>query len=763
MGISPKFLDELDEQQRTAVLTTNGPVIVFAGAGSGKTRVLTYRVAYLTYAVGVPPSFIMAVTFTNKAAEEMKERLQKLIGSACEQMWIGTFHAICARMLRMHGARIGLKNNFVIFDEDDQTTLIKRIMRELKLEGLNPIAVREAISNSKVNIVKPIELAERAQNPFENAVATIYERYEATLRLSNAVDFDDLLLYALRMLQEDEGVLGYYSKRFQYIHVDEYQDVNRLQHELVCTLSSLHRNVFIVGDDDQAIYGWRMASARFMLELKERFKDAKIITLEKNYRSTGTILEAAHHVIQNNRIRHEKRLQATREKGCKIFVYEALDENKEALFVANMIRELISQCGKRYGDFAVMYRVNAQSRPFEETFAFMGIPYRVVGAMRFYERREIKDILAFMRLLVNMDDEVSLLRVINLPPRGIGDATIRALRTEANSLGLPLSRLVLEDVKIKSLSRRQLDAVLDFRGMLRQWRWRLDKLSIPQLIQTIIEESGYAQMLLHTEDEAQARERLANIEQLAIAAQRAFGDEPASKTLQPFLEQIALMTPQDEVSWEGEAVTLLTVHSAKGLEFPVVFVVGLEEGLFPHSRSMSNEEEFEEERRLFYVALTRAKDMVFLTSVAKRMRKGSDGYTYHFQKASRFIDEIPEGLKCYLYGDPTVRGFIPVFSPTVALHHLQSAGLNFGMHLGALKPALSRIGSSNESFSDDLSSSLADELTVGDRVFHVKFGTGVVKAIECVGSKRHVYVLFDDPAVGEKCLAPEYAPLKKLT
>jgi len=763
MGILPKFLDELDEQQRTAVLTTNGPVIVFAGAGSGKTRVLTYRVAYLTYAIGVPPSFIIAVTFTNKAAEEMKERLHKLVGNACEHMWIGTFHAICARMLRMHGARIGLKSNFVIFDEDDQTTLIKRIMRELKLEGYSPIAVREAISNSKVNMLKPADLAERAQTPFENVVATVYERYEATLRLSNAVDFDDLLLLALRMLQEDEGILRYYSQRFQYIHVDEYQDVNMLQHELVCTLSSLHRNVFVVGDDDQAIYGWRMASAKFMLELKERFKDAKIVTLEKNYRSTGTILEAAHHVIQNNRIRHEKSLQATREKGYKIVVYEAPDENKEALFVANMIRELISQCGKRYSDFAVMYRVNAQSRPFEEAFAFIGIPYRVVGAMRFYERREIKDILAFMRLLLNMDDEVSLLRVINLPPRGIGDGTIRALRAEANSVGMPLSRLVLEDVQIKSLSKRQLDAVLDFRGMLRQWRWHLDKLSIPQLIQLIVDESGYGQMLLHTEGEMQARERLANIEQLAVAAQRAFGDEPASKTLQPFLEQIALMTPQDEVSWEGEAVTLLTVHSAKGLEFPVVFVVGLEEGLFPHSRSMNNDEEFEEERRLFYVALTRAKDMVFLTSVAKRIRKGSNGYTYYLQKASRFIDEIPDKLKCYIYGEPTIRGFIPVFQPTVTLHHLQSAGLDFRTISSDAGAVLGGIDSPSGALAGDSRSSSVSELTVGDRVFHAKFGTGVVKAVERVGNKRHVYVLFDDPTIGEKCLAPEYAPLKKLT
>ncbi|MCS7252726.1 MAG: UvrD-helicase domain-containing protein [Armatimonadota bacterium] len=763
--LSP-LLEQLDEQQREAVLVTDCPVIVFAGAGSGKTRVLTYRVAYLVSCRGVPPSFIMAVTFTNKAANEMRERLVRLVGRACEQMWIGTFHAICARMLRMHGNFVGLKPNFVIFDEDDQIALIKRIMRELEIgfDRYNPSAIQAAISEAKVSMFSCEDYAEAAQTPFSKVVAAVYEQYERALRSSNAVDFDDLLLYALRMIWENESLLRYYSERFQYIHVDEYQDVNYLQHELVCALAKRHCNLFVVGDDDQAIYGWRKASVKFILELKERFPEARVVTLERNYRSTGVILEAAHHVIKNNRYRHKKRLWTTREGGFPVIVYEASDEDKEALFVANMIRELISQDERRYCDIAVMYRVNAQSRPFEEAFLHFGIPHRVVGAVRFYERREIKDMLAFMRLIVNPDDEVSLLRVINLPPRGIGDVTLRKLRTEAQSKGLSLGRLIIEGDKISSLTTRQLEAVLNFRRLVIGWRMKMREVSIPQLIQHILEESGYEEML-KLEGELQALERLANIEQLMMAAKRTFGSDPASQTLQSFLEQIALLTPQDETSWDGDAVTLLTVHSAKGLEFPVVFVVGLEEGLFPHIRSMNTDEEFEEERRLFYVALTRAKDLVILTYASKRMRRSIDGYWHCAQKPSRFIDEIPSQLKQWVYGEPTLRGFIRTFQPTAVMHPWQSVAFNIRALLDGHKGkerAESEKGMTARTPDEGCESETLIELEPGDRVFHTKFGTGTVRMVERIGRRMQAYVLFDDPAVGEKCLALEYAPLRKI-
>lgn len=752
----PPFLSQLDERQREAVLATEGPVIVFAGAGTGKTRVLTYRVAYLTCSKGVPPSFIMAVTFTNKAANEMRERLERLVGRACEQMWIGTFHAICARMLRIHGGCVGLKSNFIIFDEDDQIALIKRIMRDLEIsfDRYNPQAIQAAISEAKVNMLSPDEYGDVAQTPFAKVVATVYERYEEALRTSNAVDFDDLLFCALRMLWENESIARHYGERFQYIHVDEYQDVNHLQHELVCTIAGRHRNIFVVGDDDQAIYGWRKASVKFILELKERFPDAKVITLERNYRSTSLILDAAYHVIQNNRYRHEKRLWTTREDGSPVIVYEAADEDKEALFVANMIRDLLSEGGRRYSDFAVMYRINAQSRPFEEAFSHFGMPYRVVGALRFYERREVKDILAFLRLLINPDDEVSLLRVINLPPRGIGDGTVRKLRAEVHSTGLSLGRLIIEDVKISSLMPRQLAAVLAFRRLFNRWKEQMSRLSIPQLIQRIVEESGYGEML-KADGELQAIERLSNIEQLAVVAQRAFGNEPASQTLQSFLEQIALMTPQDETSWDGDAITLLTVHSAKGLEFPIVFVVGLEEGLFPHFKSISSNEEFEEERRLFYVALTRAKDIVVLTHAAKRIRRGAEGWRDYARMPSRFIDEIPTDLKERVYGEPTLMGFLRTFKPDAVLHQWQPFTLNIKSLLDG------KLRSSGE-VSKGVSSEALNAFNPGDRVLHTKFGEGTVVSVERIGSRVQIYVLFDDPNVGEKCLAPEYAPLKKI-
>ncbi len=764
MRFNPSHLiEQLDEQQRMAVMETEGPVIVFAGAGSGKTRVLTYRVAYLVGCKGVPPSFIMAVTFTNKAANEMRERLERLIGRACEQMWIGTFHAICARMLRMHGSSVGLKPNFVIFDEDDQIALIKRIMRELGMgsDMYSPNAIQAAISSAKVDMLSHEDYAEVAKTPFEKTVATIYEQYERTLRSSNAVDFDDLLLYALRMLWENESLWRQYSERFQYIHVDEYQDVNYLQHELACALARWHRNIFVVGDDDQAIYGWRKASVKFILELKDRFHDAKVITLERNYRSTGVILDAAYHVIKNNRYRHEKRLRTVREGGLPILVYEASDEDKEALFVANMIRELISQDRRRYCDFAVMYRVNAQSRPFEEAFLHFGIPHRVVGAVRFYERREIKDMVAFMRLLINSDDEISLLRVINLPPRGIGEMTLRNLRAEAQSKGLSIGGLIFEG-GISSLRERELKAVLNFRRLVIRWREQMSKVSIPKLIELIIDESGYGEML-KAEGELQALERLANIEQLMMAAKRAFDDEPASKALQPFLEQIALLTPQDEASWDGDAVTLLTVHSAKGLEFPVVFVVGLEEGLFPHFRSMNSDEEFEEERRLFYVALTRAKDLVILTHAAKRMRRGYDGYLHYTQAPSRFIGEIPNELMHRIYGEPTMSGFIRTFQPTTVMRPWRSVVFN-------IRDLLDRHKRESESEPRLTATSLDEheesetliDLKPGDRVIHAKFGTGTVRMVERVGRRAQAYIVFDEPTIGEKCLALEYAPLRKI-
>ncbi len=766
MNALTQLLSELDDDQRQAVTAPEGPILVFAGAGSGKTRVLTYRVGYLLLAKRVPTHRLLAVTFTNKAADEMRQRLQNLVGKAVEAMWLGTFHAACARMLRLHGKAIGLPSDFVIYDEDDQRGLLKSIFKELNIDTnrYSVASVRAAISNAKNEMVTPEELAEIVGTPFQRVVALVYRRYQETLQQAKAVDFDDLLWLALRMLKEHHEVADYYQMRFLHVLVDEYQDVNKAQHELALLLAEKHRNLFVIGDDDQNIFTWRGSDVRLMFDLQKRFPDLKTFVLERNYRSTQTILDTAWHVIRRNKYRQEKRLKAVREGGEPVVLFRSDDDHGEAAFVGSVMTQWVKEGNYRYGDFAVIYRINAQSRPFEETFIRWGIPYRVVGALRFYERKEVKDLIAYLRILVNPSDEVSLLRVINLPPRGIGDKTIEKLLAAARQKGISVLEGILSGEVLADLDARARLAVKVFSDLVQSLKPQMETLTLPKLIGHIVQAVDYESHIVKAEGQLIAQERMENIAQLMAGAERQFGEAPASQTLHRFLEQLALLSPQDETDWQSDAVTLITAHSAKGLEFPVVFVVGLEEGLFPHSRSLDDALQLEEERRLFYVALTRAKDRAFLCYAQRRgWLTGNWGEArYASTDPSRFLDEVPMELVDEWRGVATPQGFLRMEAPTAfsgkpaKLDVREIVKGKPSRTTEESKPAKPKqIGKLKQPLS-------VEQLRVGMRVNHQQFGTGTVVSIEPGRDVSTVVVRFDDKKVGEKLLAVEYAPLEVL-
>ncbi len=763
MSALERLLAELDEQQREAVTAPDGSIMVFAGAGSGKTRVLTYRIAYLLIARRIPPHRIFAVTFTNKAADEIRQRLEILVGKAIDAIWLGTFHAACARMLRQYGQFIGLPPDFVIYDEDDQRSLIKTVFKELNidLDRFSVAAVHSAISDAKTEMVSPEELAEIAETPFQQVVARLYRRYQEALRQAKAVDFDDLLWLALKMLREHPNVADYYQTRFLHVLVDEYQDVNKPQHELTLLLSAKHRNLFVIGDDDQNIYSWRGSDFRLMLELPKRFPDLQIFTLERNYRSTQTILDTAWYVIKHNKRRYEKKLKAVREGGEPVVLFRAQDDYQEAAFVASIVSEWAREGKFRYSDFAVIYRINAQSRPFEETFIRWGIPYRVVGALRFYERKEVKDIIAYLRVLVNPADEVSLLRVINLPPRGIGDRTIERLRPIAVQRNMSMGEAILSGDALTSLDARVRMAVKGFADLVNSLKAQMDDLTLSQLIQRVVDLTGYADYLVRSEGQLMAQERLENLSQLIATAERQFAEVPASQSLHRFLEQIALLSPQDETNWQNDVVTLITAHSAKGLEFPVVFVVGLEEGLFPHSRSMDDSWQLEEERRLFYVALTRAKDRAFLTYAQRRGRlTGKWGEArYAPTEPSRFLNEVPLALLDEWRGVPTPQGFFRMKEVEFAPSRKPSVQeIVKGLPIRKAR----ELAAEKRQIGEPKTLLRIEDVRVGMKVRHRQFGTGTIIAVELDENLPIVVVKFDDLSVGEKRLALEFAPLELL-
>ncbi len=635
-----ELLEGLNDPQRRAVVHRGGPLLVVAGAGSGKTRVLTHRVAHLIATGDARPWEILAITFTNKAADEMRTRLIGLVGPVAERMWVSTFHAACVRILRSHADRLGYRSSFTIYDDTDSRRLIEQILRDLNIDAkkIPPRSVQATISGAKAELIEAQEFAASAQSVFERRMADVYVEYQQRLFAASAMDFDDLLLQTVKLMRNAPDVLESYQKRFRQVLVDEYQDTNRVQNELVMLLCAEHRNVCIVGDTDQSIYAFRGADIRNILEFEKAFPDAEIIPLEQNYRSTKTILAAANAVIVNNTSRVPKELWTDGEQGEPVNRFRAEDEYDEAAWVAAEIGRLHHGEGLRYGDVAIFYRTNAQSRPIEEAFLRYGLRYQLVGGVRFYQRREVKDALAYLRVLRSDHDTAAFERIINLPPRQIGEKTIAVLRSlAAERSGDVWAGIEAAERAAGDLAARTRTAIVGFAAVVRRLRQRVGLVELPELLDTVLEDSGYRAMLMDgTQD---GEDRWANLLELRAVVAR-YGDLDPDDALDRLLEETALVADQDAYSGDTDAVTLITLHAAKGLEFDVVFIAGLEEGVFPHSRALDDPRQMEEERRLAYVGLTRARHRLYLTHAAQRATWGRGG----FSVPSRFLLEIPAEL-----------------------------------------------------------------------------------------------------------------------
>lgn len=637
--LNMNFLEGLNPQQQQAVQAIEGPVLVLAGPGSGKTRVLTHRIAYLVGAIGVRPNHILAVTFTNKAAREMSSRVEMLLGSAARGITLGTFHATCAKILRREANYLPFDANFVIYDADDQRSLTKQVIRELDLDDKHypPGSIHAVISRAKNELIFPDDFPVSTYR--DEVVKRVYLRYQQLLQANNALDFDDLLMWMAFLLEEQPEVKQRYARRFEHILVDEFQDTNMAQYTLLTHLASFHRNIFVVGDIDQSIYRWRGADYRNVMRFESQFPDAQVIVLEENYRSTQFILDAAMAVINATPRHRAKNLFTRRGEGKKIILRELYDDREEAAFVVNTIAQLVASGEAQPGDFAIMYRVNAQSRILEEAFLAAGLPYRLVGAQRFYGRREVKDMIAYLRLIRNPNDEISLYRVINTPARGIGNKTLARLKTYAQQQQLSLGDVLLDlgenpaSAHGEAFPSRATEVLKAFGSLLYKWHNIRDAVSPLDLLDAIIADTGYQSYINDGTEEG--IERWENVLEL-----RRLASEYRERGLDVFLEDIALVSDQDTIEEDANVPTLLTLHTAKGLEFPVVIIVGLNEGTLPHSRSLDDEEELEEERRLLYVGITRAKDRLYLLYSLNNNRFGFSEPAV----PSRFLNDIPLSL-----------------------------------------------------------------------------------------------------------------------
>lgn len=706
-------LDILNIEQRAAVETTDGAVLVLAGAGSGKTRVLTYRIAYILQEKLAYPEEILAVTFTNKAAGEMKVRIGSLISEsgAPKLPWAGTFHSICVKMLRAYGEYVGLSKTFSIYDPADQLDAVKKSMDKLNIsqKDVNPRAVLGAISSSKNEMIDPEKYQGFAQGYFEESVAAIYPKYNQHLRENNAADFDDLLLLVVKLLQENNQVRERYQKQFKYILVDEYQDTNHVQYLMVKLLAALNGNICVVGDDDQSIYAFRGATIKNILSFEKDYPQAKVIKLEQNYRSTSVILDAAYGVVSKNKNRTAKKLWTDKDGGNKIVIYKAFDERDEAKWVVNRIREVQKE-GVALEDIAVLYRTNAQSRNLEEEFLHQAVQYKIVGGVRFYERKEIKDVLAYLQLLYNQKNDTALLRVINVPRRGIGPKTVEEAIDAARERGVSTIEYLLQFGQ--NLQNRKL---VEFAQLIQYMNLRMNEMHLIDLINLVLERTEYVKSLQDGTSENEAR--IENIKELLSVASR-YAEYAPGAGLSTFLEEISLLEETVSAEQDPHAVTLMTVHAAKGLEFTQVFVVGMEEGLFPHSRVYTNPAELEEERRLAYVAITRARDYLYLIHADSRLYFGSRQQNM----ISRFIEDVPEHL--------TVR--------------------NVANQINSFEEGW-------EDFDDGWTGKPSLQIKVGDKVQHEYFGTGQVLAVD----DSLVKVRFAG-VYGVKELAKDLAPLRKV-
>ncbi len=639
-----ELLNGLNKEQKEAVLHNEGPLLILAGAGSGKTRVLTHRIAHLIKEQGVYPSSILAITFTNKAAREMRERIDSLIGDLSNDMWVGTFHSICIRILRRDIEKLGYDRSFVIYDTTDQQVVIKECLKELNLSDKNfpPKSVLETIGKQKDELIDANYFEKLYASDFRmGKIAKVYKLYEKKLKSNNALDFDDIIMNTIKLFKQCPEVLEYYQRRFRYVLVDEYQDTNTAQYTLVRQLSEAHQNLCVVGDDDQSIYGWRGANIRNILDFEKDFKSCKTIKLEQNYRSTQNILDAANFVISNNTGRKCKSLWTENKGGSKIVVCENDNEHEEAMYTAREIQRLINEENRKFKDFAVLYRINAQSRVLEEMFMREGLPYKIVGGLKFYDRKEIKDIIAYLRLIQNPADNVSLKRIINVPKRGIGDTTVEYAENIAIENGLSIFTIISDAQEYSDL-RRAAQKLDTFAKMILKLRTMKETMSIAELLDMVINDTGILKEY-EVENTVEAQSRVENIKELKSVALE-FEKQNELNSLEEFLANISLVSDLDNLEEEQDYVVLMTIHSAKGLEFPVVFIPGMEEGVFPGYRAITEgPEQLEEERRLCYVGITRAREKLYLSNARFRTLFGNSSYN----RPSRFISEIPDNLIDY--------------------------------------------------------------------------------------------------------------------
>ena len=765
------LLTGMNDKQAEAVQTTEGPLLIMAGAGSGKTRVLTHRIAYLIDEKMINPWNILAITFTNKAAREMRERAMALNPATSETL-IATFHSMCVRILRREADHIGYNRNFTIVDPGEQRTLMKRILKNLNLDPKkwNERAILGTISNAKNDLLDEVAYEHQAGDMYTQIVAKCYKAYQEELRRSEAMDFDDLIMMTLRLFDKNPDVLAYYQQRYQYIHVDEYQDTNHAQYQLVKLLASRFKNICVVGDADQSIYGWRGADMQNILDFEKDYPEAKVVLLEENYRSTKKILQAANEVIKNNRNRRPKKLWTQNDDGEQIVYYRANDERDEAVFVASTIDNIIREEGKNFKDFAVLYRTNAQSRTIEEALLKSNIPYTMVGGTKFYSRKEIRDVISYLNLIANPADNISFERVVNEPKRGVGPGTLEKIRNFAYEQNMSLldasANIMLSPIKGKAAQ-----GVYDFANMILNLRDQLDGLSITEAVEAVLDKSGYLDAL-SMQQTLESQARIENIEEFMSVTKNfdetntdGTEDETGIDRLGRFLNDLALIADTDDGDMEAAEVTLMTLHAAKGLEFPVVFLIGMEEGVFPLSRASEEPDELEEERRLAYVGITRAEEILFLTNANTRTLFGKTSYN----RPSRFLREISDDLLQYQgLARPANSSFGVRFTKEEPTQFGQGMSLQQALqtrkanaqpqrHTGA-QPFSKATGGLPFGKTSDPSNSATD-WEIGDIAHHKKWGDGTVLEVTGSGKTQELKIKF--PEVGLKKVLASVAPIVK--
>ena len=763
------LLEELNNKQKEAVENTEGPVLVIAGAGSGKTKVLTHKIAFLIQEKQVKPWNILAITFTNKAANEMKQRVENLLSDSSNDIWMGTFHSICVRILRRYIDRIGFDSSFIIFDTSDQRTLVKDCLKELKVDDklFTDRAVLSEISNAKNEMLEPRAYSVKYANDFrKETIGKVYELYQKRLRENNAIDFDDIINYTIKILTENQDVLEYYTEKFKYVLVDEYQDTNKAQFMLISILASKYGNITVVGDNDQGIYSFRGADISNILNFERDFPGTKIIKLEQNYRCTGNILKAANAVIKHNETKYDKKLWTENNEGNIPCIYSGDDEYDEASYIINQIRFLKTEEYFKFSDFAVLYRMNSQSRAIEDILRREDIPYKIIGGLKFYERKEIKDIIAYLRLIFNPSDNMSLKRIINEPKRGIGKTSLDNIAKISEETGDSMYDIIKNAEKY-GLNRVYLNS-REFIEAIEELRSKKDNMLISDLIKETLKKTGYTKAL-ELENTVEAETRIQNLDEFLTVAIE-FEEESADNTLAEFLEGITLSSDVDNLEDEEESVTLMTLHSAKGLEFPVVFLVGMEEGIFPGYKSIGEPKELEEERRLFYVGITRAKQYLYLTCAKRRTIFGSTSYN----SISRFVKEIPSEL---LDGYEEI-----VNSKNEETFNDSSYKWEYGKASGSkvktykidnnaseIKNVASNTNNNTNNFAFRTAESFLksfeskknvniQEYEAGQRVYHKKFGEGTINKVEQEGDDLKVDICFDK--VGNKRLMAKFAGLQ---